>query len=281
MVRRFPEQARFAVSVASQRSVTRPLIRFRSVVSLLTLLLVMLGTTPSAYADKVDALIHIMKTDPSLKERFSAAFKLQRTADARVVRAYISVLGEPNSPIRVVAVSALGRLVDANTDPKLRRAALLSLSQVAIHDKLSKVRKQAETAINRIDPKPKKKSNQETDVCAEEEDTDKCIAAGFDVTPKEAVGYYEKACKNGSGRGCAFAGHMYGWGVGIPINSKQATKYYKRGCKLKYGRACYLLSTRRRAARKKNGTSEANELLSLGCTYGSVWACLEEELRGL
>lgn len=105
----------------------------------------------NASADKVDNLIEHMREGSDLRQRLSAVLRLARVRDPRSIPALIKALSDPDKTVRGVAAASLGKLVDAKTDPEVRKEALEKLRELADKDENSFVRKQAEKAVRRIE----------------------------------------------------------------------------------------------------------------------------------
>lgn len=105
----------------------------------------------NASADKVDNLIERMLESSDYKDRLAAGLYLHKLGEPRSIPAYIKALSDPDKTIRGVAAASLGKLVDAKTDPEVRRQALEKLRELADQDENSFVRKQAEKAVRRIE----------------------------------------------------------------------------------------------------------------------------------
>ena len=110
---------------------------------------VLSGPSSTVCAQTVDSLVHVLQTSSDYKLRLSAALNLKKRNDPRAIPGLVTGLSDTNKTVRGVASAGLGSLVDANTDAKLRKAALTALRRLA-KDPSSFVRRQAARAIDKI-----------------------------------------------------------------------------------------------------------------------------------
>jgi hypothetical protein len=111
----------------------------RQTLLLLTVVAILLPGRP-AFADRVDRLIKILKTDPSYKVRLQVAIALGKLKDKRAVGALIFTLRDSNETVQGIAAAALGQIGD--------RRAVPSLKALESRTSNSFVRRQAQKALS-------------------------------------------------------------------------------------------------------------------------------------
>jgi hypothetical protein len=102
-----------------------------------------LGWTATAYGDKIDRLIHILKTDSSYKVRLRVVVGLGKLKNRRAVPALIYALYDKNYTVRGLAAAALAQIGD--------RRAIYGLRRAAKQDKHGFVRARAKSALRVIE----------------------------------------------------------------------------------------------------------------------------------
>ena len=105
-------------------------------------LLIVLRATP-ALADNVDELIKQLEAD-SDKVRLSAALNLTKLGDAKAILPLAKALGnDSDKNVRGAAAVGLGKLVDGNTKPGVKKLAINALKKASASDESSFVKTQA------------------------------------------------------------------------------------------------------------------------------------------
>ena len=116
--------------------------------------------------------------------------------------------------------------------------------------------------------------------------TDSCLELGICYeygngrpknTPK-ATRQYVAACDLGLGQGCAFAGNMHAWGLGVDQDFEQAVDFYRTGCEeLESTAACIAWgNTYERGNGIEQDMQRAVELYAGACQVGDMEGCVAE-----
>ena len=112
-------------------------------------LLIVLRATP-VHADNVDELIKQLEND-SDKVRLSAALNLTKLGEAKAILPLAKVLGnDSDKNVRGAAAVGLGKLVDSNTKPAVKKLAINALKKAAANDESSFVKTQAGKALGAL-----------------------------------------------------------------------------------------------------------------------------------
>lgn len=121
-------------------------------IPVLVLLLLLQG---SAHADNVDRFIKQLTTSKDSKVRVTAVTGLASLGGDRAIRAVIRALRDRDKSVRGVAAVSLAKLVDHETEAKLRKDVLRALTTVAQRDPVAFVRQRAKQAREQIEkPRP-------------------------------------------------------------------------------------------------------------------------------
>ncbi|MCC6752311.1 MAG: HEAT repeat domain-containing protein [Deltaproteobacteria bacterium] len=84
---------------------------------------VLAGGERTAWADRIERLVQILRTDPSSKVRLQAALTLAKLKDPRAAPALLQALKDASPMVRGVSAAALGALGDARAIPALKQLA--------------------------------------------------------------------------------------------------------------------------------------------------------------
>lgn len=113
--------------------------------------LVLFGWTQPAYADLIDVRTRQLKRANDYKVRLSAVLWLAKQDDDRSIAALTDALeSDSEKAVRRVAAKALGTLVGARTNARVRDRAVSALERAARGDRSSRVRRSAKRSLRRV-----------------------------------------------------------------------------------------------------------------------------------